>query len=116
MPRKAASYCRYPNCENLAIPGSVYCQIHQSEVKQSNTRVSSTRRGYGRGWQKIRADVLRQYGIHREDWPKYDVDHVPRYDPIVEPDHRKYTLIPRLHAEHSKKTVREDGGFGRKKK
>jgi hypothetical protein len=52
--------------------------------------------------------VLARYGIPRDEWPKYDVDHNPPYDPDAEPDHRKYTLIPRLHSDHASKTARED--------
>lgn len=59
--------------------------------------------------------MLLAHGIPRERWPEYDVDHVPAYNPAIEPDHTKYQLIPRLHADHSRKTVREDGGWGRPK-
>jgi hypothetical protein len=41
-------------------------------------------------------------------WPEYDVDHNPPYNPDIEPDHRKYTLVPMLRSDHSRKTVRED--------
>ena len=58
--------------------------------------------------------VLQKAGIPRGEWGKYDVDHNPPYNPALEPDHTKYQLIPRLHGEHSSKTVREDGGWGKK--
>ena len=57
--------------------------------------------------------MLRQNGIPKEDWHKYDVDHRPAYDPEVEPDHNRYTLVPMLRSDHSRKTAKEDGAFGR---
>lgn len=79
-----------------------------------NRRFSPSRRGYGNEWRRIRAEVLRAHGVPRDEWPQWDVDHRPAYDPAVEPDHLKYTLVPMRHAEHSKKTARFDGAFGRR--
>jgi hypothetical protein len=56
--------------------------------------------------------VLRAYGIPEEKWHLYAVDHSPRYNPDIEPDHEQYTLTPRLIADHNRKTAAEDGGFG----
>lgn len=80
--------------------------IRKSRPK--DTRKSSSRRGYGNTWRKVRVEVLRNNNIPKEQWPLYDVDHNPPYNPSVEPNHRKYTLIPRLHADHSKKTANHD--------
>jgi hypothetical protein len=63
---------------------------------------------YGYEWRKIRARVLVAYGIPKDQWSLYDIDHNPPYNPDIEPDHRMYTLIPRLHADHSRKTATED--------
>lgn len=71
-------------------------------------RISSSKRGYGNPWRKIRIEILKEYNIPKEKWPLYDVDHNPPYDPLIEPDHRRYKLIPRLHSEHSKKTANYD--------
>jgi hypothetical protein len=60
--------------------------------------------------------VLRAHGIPKEKWSLYAVDHNPPYNPAVEPDHEKYTLIPRLITEHNRKTASEDGGFGNRKR
>jgi len=112
MPKRASKYCTYPGCKNLAVAGSNSCQVHKT-VSNWDGRPSASRRGYGSGWRRIRIRVLKEYGIPEEEWPLYDIDHNPPYNPEVEPDHNMYILIPRLHAEHSSKTVREDGGFGR---
>ncbi|ADK81106.1 hypothetical protein [Sediminispirochaeta smaragdinae] len=83
---------------------------------RQDRRKSSTQRGYGAAWRKIRIEVLQAWGIPKRLWPKYDVDHNPAYDRRIEPDHRKYQLIPRLHADHSRKTAKFDNGFGNRKK
>lgn len=78
------------------------------------------KRGYDHTWRKVRAEVLTEYGIPKELWSQYDVDHNPPYNPNIESDHRNYELIPRLHADHSRKTAVEDtprdkkGNFARK--
>ncbi len=79
-------------------------------------RPSPSRRGYGPAWRKIRERVLREWSIPLKDWPLYDVDHNPPYDPEVELDHMKYRLTPRLHGGHSAKTAASDGGFGNPKR
>jgi hypothetical protein len=76
--------------------------------KARENRPSRSKRGYNSEWYRIRKEVLQQYGIPREMWPQYDVDHNPPYNPEIEPDHRKYTLVPMLRADHSRKTVNED--------
>lgn len=111
MPTKPARPCRYPRCPGLSADVSGYCPAHVHLYKpftRSDTqRPSASSRGYNRSWQSIRARVLAEHNIPKVDWPRYDVDHNPPYDSKVEPDHTKYTLIPRLHADHSRKTIRE---------
>jgi hypothetical protein len=70
-------------------------------------------RGYGRAWRKVRAEVLRAAGIPEGEWHNYVVDHRPRYNPTLEPDHWKYELVPMLRSSHSSKTASQDGAFGR---
>ena len=80
-----------------------------------DNRPSPSERGYGSDWRKIRERTLRLYGIPMYQWHKWDVDHSPVFDKAIEPDHSKYKLTPRLHAEHSSKTAARDGGFGNRK-
>lgn len=115
MPYSAPKPCRVRTCGNTTRNRHGYCDDHAhlyTPYRSRKRRPSSSKRGYGRAWAKIRARVLREYGIPRERWPLYDVDHRPPYNPDVEPDHNKYTLVPMLRGEHSRKTIREDGGFG----
>ena len=109
--------CNAPMCAGYATDRG-YCEQHQHLAKprrKRDRRPAPSRRGYGREWQTIRREVLRDWNIPQEDWPLYDVDHRPRYDPAREPDHRKYQLVPMLRSEHSRKTVRHDGGLGHRK-
>ncbi len=117
VPKRPPRPCKHPGCSNLSYTG--YCERHAPAVPvlsvSSRSRPSASRRGYGRGWQRIRARVLTASGIPQSDWPLYDVDHRPPYDPDVEPDHSKYELVPMLRSEHSRKTARQDGGFGNRR-
>lgn len=75
------------------------------QVLFGDKRLSPSKRGYGSEWKKIREKVLKSYGIPKEKWSLYDIDHNPAYNPEIEPNHTKYNLIPRLHSEHSRKTA-----------
>lgn len=78
------------------------------ECKPKDTRPTSVERGYDREWRRVRREVLKEHGIPQWEWKLYDVDHNPPYDPSVQTDHRAYNLIPRLKADHSRKTATED--------
>ena len=112
MAMAAGRPCGHPRCPRVTLDG--WCDEHRPprDRRHEADRPSSAARGYGRQWRRVREEVLARAGIPRERWPAYDVDHSPPYDPAVEPDHRRYQLTPRLHAEHSRKTAQRDGGFG----
>ena len=122
MLERPARPCKYPMCPAVVTDPTGYCETHRSHytpkpesVRRPDTRPAPSVRGYGRAWQKIRARVLTEAGIPREDWRLYDIDHRPAYNPAVEPDHTKYTLVPMLRSDHSRKTARADGGYGRRR-
>jgi hypothetical protein len=116
MPYKPAKPCRVRTCSNTTLSETGYCAVHiyLFVERRKDPRQSSSRRGYDAGWRRVRQEVLDSAGIPRSEHWRYDVDHSPKYDPATEPDHRTYRLTPRLHAEHSRKTARDDGGFGNK--
>lgn len=111
MPLRPLKPCRHPACPNTHRNPSGYCDAHASLV--DSYRPAAGARGYGAAWRRIRERVLSRAGIPPADWHRYDVDHSPVYNPTIEPDHSKYTLTPRLHADHSRKTATVDGGYGR---
>jgi 5-methylcytosine-specific restriction protein A len=107
---RVAKPCRYPRCPNTTRDASGYCEQHvqHKPKRKPRTGPSYAKRGYGRGWQKIRENVLKEYGIPRERWHLYAIDHTPAYDARVEPDHEKYQLRPMLIDDHNRKTARQD--------
>lgn len=118
MPRKPAKPCLYPHCPALTHNHTGYCEKHQpapNTYRKPDYRPSIYTR-YGPEWKRIRARVLRENGIPKNQWHLYNVDHRPTYNPAVEPDHNKYALVPMLKSDHSKKTASQDGGFGNKKR
>jgi 5-methylcytosine-specific restriction protein A len=120
MPYRTKRICQQPGCPNLVEPGTgAYCRQHkrtQKTKRYKDNRPSARQRGYDREWEQIRTEVLLKHGIPKARHKNYVVDHRPRYNAAVEPDHRKYKLVPMLKSEHSRKTAREDGGFGHEKK
>lgn len=85
-------------------------------VKQDNgNRPSSAAQGYGRQWRKLRLMVLREQPIcvhcHRE--AATQVDHKVAKAKGGNDD--EVNLVGLCHSCHSKKTVKEDGAFRRKK-
>lgn len=116
MPHAPARACRYSRCPMLTRDASGFCEVHRHLSNGYDaSRPSPAERGYGPQWRRIRERVLKEHGIPMHDWHLYDIDHEPPYAPSVEPDHMKYRLTPRLHAEHSSKTAARDGGFGNTK-
>ncbi len=63
MPARAASICRHPGC-GRRIPAPGYCETHahfaSNWVKREDRKGSTTSRGYGWKWQKLRAHVLKR--------------------------------------------------------
>ena len=59
MPARAMKGCTYPGCTNLIEAGPL-CHEHRSARNKArdDLRGSSTDRGYGANWQKIRSSVL----------------------------------------------------------
>jgi 5-methylcytosine-specific restriction protein A len=79
--------------------------------------VSKVRRGYDRRWEKIRAAVLAEqplcFSCEEQGWiaEATEVDHVI---PLSRGGtHDRNNLRPMCRSCHSRKTAREDGGFGR---
>lgn len=100
---------RCPRCGRTHKGERAVCDTcSPKEPRKRDERPSSSSRGYGPEWRRVRARVLADWGIPEEDWPLYHVDHNPPYNKEVEPDHNAYELIPRLISEHNRKTATED--------
>ena len=78
-------------------------------------RPSSRERGYGSEWQQIRQRYLTAHVICENPEgcinPATDVDHIDGKGPRGDNDDLNLRAL--CHSCHSRKTVRQDGGFGR---
>lgn len=83
MPRRSKRPCAQPGCIALIDQGR-YCETHRTSLLDE--RPSSSERGYGATWQRLRLIILRRdpicqdpFGIHatlHEVAPSTDVDHI----------------------------------------
>lgn len=87
---------------------------NERKAESDKARPSAAKRGYGYTWSKLRKMVLAQQPICRVDgcWePSTEVDHIlPRRRGGTDDLDNLQGLCK---ACHSRKTVKEDGGFGR---
>lgn len=119
MPRSAPHPCHSPGCPNLVQSGS-FCDDHKPQRHQQYdaNRGSSTARGYGARWRKLRDSFLRTYPLCADPdqrhagqvRPATDVDHIVAR---AQGGHDTWENLQSLcHECHSAKTVAENGGFG----
>ncbi|MDA8212174.1 MAG: HNH endonuclease [Clostridia bacterium] len=122
MPQKPLRPCNKPGCPNLT--QSRYCEQHakQEARRYEQERGTAHERGYGSRWRRYREHYLRQHPLCAECLK------VDKVVPATEVDHKishkgdhKLFWDPNNHQSlckscHSRKTVREDGGFGVAKK
>jgi 5-methylcytosine-specific restriction protein A len=115
----------YPRCRNLVQRG--YCSDcaakHSPKAKYDETRPSAAKRGYGRRWQATSAGRLRSHplcvdpdGLHKGRTVAAALtDHIIAVDGPTDPlfwDPNNWQSL--CWPCHGHKTVKEDGGFGRK--
>jgi 5-methylcytosine-specific restriction protein A len=118
MPSKPLKPCKHIGCINLSV--DTYCYEHQqSKPSYDMNRPNATRRGYDARWRKVRKlALLRDKGTcqhclrHGEYTPATEVDHIIA---IVDGGSRLdlNNLQSLCKPCHSRKTVLENGGFGK---
>jgi len=115
MPKRPLRPCSYPGCHALVSTGS-RCEIHANS--DDALRGSSTKRGYGYKWRKVRERFLHDnpwccdpFGDHHgQQIIATQVDHIiPRAIGGLDGVDNLESLCAHCH---SKKTAKEDGGFG----
>jgi 5-methylcytosine-specific restriction enzyme A len=108
MPSKPHSPCSQPGCPGIALTGG-RCRTH---ARTPQPRPSKVARGYDREWQRIRAAQLRrQPECEMCGEPATDVDHIL---PLRKGgDNGVGNLQSLCKRCHSRKTAREDSGWGR---
>jgi len=115
MPKRALRQCTYPGCHTLVSNGS-RCALHARQIEQE--RGSSTRRGYGYEWRKIRDAFLQKHPWCSDLFG----DHCGQLIRATQADHvipksqggtdDESNLDPKCDHCHDKKTAMKDGGFG----
>lgn len=126
MPTAPLRPCTFPGCGELIASGSK-CDKHKKEAAQADNRAkgSSWSRGYDAEWDRVRKKALKrdQYLCQRcllEDdrmVPAEHVDHIKPFGGKKDPLRLDLKNLKSLCKPcHSRKTAKEDGGFGRPKK
>jgi 5-methylcytosine-specific restriction protein A len=126
MPYKLPHICAKPGCSELTL--SRYCQKHEylsvsqdekdKRAEYDRGRGSASSRGYDSRWRGVRLAKLKQDPLCEDcrgiglTVLATDVDHIDGNVSNLSPDN----LRSLCHACHSRKTIRENGGFGKKKK
>ena len=130
MPNRPKSPCTQPGCGELTDGGKCERHSQQARRESDHERGNAHQRGYGIKWQQYREHWLREFPLcgmrragpsaeHSECWRSgraiaaTDVDHITphRGDQRLFWDQDNHQSL--CHTCHSKKTAREDGGFGR---
>ena len=123
MPYKPKKPCQHPGCPELAVPRKNYCPRHgdlfarSAPAPKKDERESSSKRGYGRLWTKIRLMYLRRNPMCSEKGCNKlakEVDHKKALSAGGTNNFSNLQGFCKRH--HSIKTVKYDGGFGRKKR
>lgn len=122
--------CKHPGCRKYAELGQSYCAEHLAlrrekylafQRERNKYRGTRTERGYSNKWLSARAAFLTEHPLCVECQrqgiftPATDVDHIIPHkgDQKLFWDRKNWQAL--CHSCHSRKTAREDGGFGNKK-
>ncbi|MED4586658.1 HNH endonuclease [Brevibacillus choshinensis] len=119
MPSKSLKPCGKPGCKELT--KDRYCKQHQQDTAKQyeQERGSAAQRGYDRRWQKARLVYLAKHPlcVHCQAEGRVKVaehlDHIVAHKGNAELFWNESNWQGLCHSCHSKKTVREDGGWGR---
>lgn len=119
MPRRPAKPCSKGGCGALTF--ARFCDRHAKEYRQQSDqrRGSAASRGYGRRWQKARAEFLADNPLCVRCRAKHRVTAATVVDHIVPHKGDQDLFWNRANwqalckAHHDEKTAAEDGAFGR---
>ncbi|MGJ3500350.1 HNH endonuclease [Piscirickettsia salmonis] len=120
MPRRAKQVCCYAGCHKTTY--SRYCEYHEQHGNRYHApRKKTAQRGYGGRWQRERKIFLQDHPLCKQCLqddkliPATEVDHIKPHgvDDDLMWNQRNWQAL--CKPCHSRKTVNEDGGFGRKK-
>lgn len=121
MPKAPPKPCNIAGCRQFAVPGRGRCEKHQAADDKSRRRRadgrrgSASARGYDGTWRKVRLMKLRQNPICETEGCGQMASEVDHIVPMAQGGQRldMENLQALCKPCHSRKTVTEDGGFGR---
>lgn len=124
MARKSRKVCTKGGCFELALQGEKYCEEHrltdEEKAKDYNKRRgSAAQRGYDNAWRKARKIFLAKNPfcvrcmLKRLVVPATVVDHIIPHKGNMKLFWDKSNWQALCKACHDKKTITEDGGFGK---
>ena len=113
MPHALPKPCRFPRCP--ALTRERFCAAHKQQVQREYdaTRGTTTQRGYGTSWQRLRREhLMRQPAcVACGSTQRLNVDHIV---PLARGGTNDTSNLQTLCAAcHSTKTATRDGGYGR---
>jgi 5-methylcytosine-specific restriction protein A len=119
--RAAPRPCTHPSCGALVRDGSGRCAKHIKQQRQAidERRGTSAERGYSYAWQQARAGFLRKHPLCASHEKKGEVvaatvvDHIDPHKGDKAKFWERTNWQPLCKPCHDRKTVIEDGGFGR---
>lgn len=118
MPTRTLRICSAPGCGKTINSTARRCEAHPYPVRPARPRSAQSRAGItGADWRKLRRFVLARDRICRahgcSEVPSH-VDHIIARDLGGSSDPSNLQAL--CHSCHSRKTAREDGGFGNRKR
>ena len=122
MPTKPKKHCAHPGCPNLVEAGRRYCPEHEKEEQKriNANRDPSKAKQYDERWRRLRKLVIHREPLCRQCKKEgrltlaTEVDHII---PLAQGGTNELdNLQPLCHSCHSRKTAKEDGGFGNSRK
>ena len=123
MPTAPKKPCARPGCAALVDAG--FCPSCSSKGFGKDSRPSAAVRGYGHRWQKASKAYLRQHPLAVDIFKNhggrlYRAECVDHITPVTGPDDPNFWRVSNWQgltlADHSAKTVLEDGGLGHARK
>lgn len=112
--------CQYPGCRRYAMPGKSYCAEHLKaySTQAERHRKTAWQRGYTSAWSRASKAFLAAHPLcaecqrHGILTPATEVDHIVPHKGNKQLFWDESNWQALCHECHSRKTVREDGGFG----
>lgn len=120
MPMMPHRPCRHPGCPEFAIHNSPLCPAHTRQ--RDRQRDTAHERGYSYKWHQFRTQYLKEHPLCKQcliegiSTPATEVDHIVPHNGNERLMWDESNLQPLCKRCHSKKTARENGGFGHRRK